>query len=292
MFCRATFASDASCLQKRIAVENPFPGMNPYLEASWGDVHHSFITYARDQLRDRLPADLRARVEERVFVECTPAKKKRTIVPDIRVVERPRKKSSSARVRGAMAVAEPFILLVDEPVTEGFIEIREAGTAGRLITVIEVLSPANKTPGEGLDLHRAKQRELRQGNVSQVEIDLLRAGQRPLPLPLDRLSAEQQTPYLIWVRRGWEPLEVEFYRAPLQERLPAIRVPLRLTDKDVVLDLQAVIDQCYRNGDYDADLNYEKDPQPRLSLPDARWLDSLLRKSGRRHASRARNGKD
>jgi hypothetical protein len=48
---------------------SPFPGMDPYLEESWGDVHHRLITYAADQLQTTLPKDLRARVEERVFVE-------------------------------------------------------------------------------------------------------------------------------------------------------------------------------------------------------------------------------
>ena len=31
---------------------SPFPGMDPYLEAHWGDIHASLIIYARDQLRD------------------------------------------------------------------------------------------------------------------------------------------------------------------------------------------------------------------------------------------------
>src|SRR5262245_8713685 len=43
--------------------------MDPYLESCWGDVHTSLITYARDQLRVQLPADLRVRVEEQVALE-------------------------------------------------------------------------------------------------------------------------------------------------------------------------------------------------------------------------------
>jgi len=35
---------------------------------------------------------------------------------------------------------------------------------------------------------------------------------------------------------------------PLRQRLPAIRVPLRETDADVPLDLQALIEQVYRHG--------------------------------------------
>ncbi len=68
---------------------SPFPGMDPYLESHWGDVHTSFVTYARDALQKRLPADLRARIEECVSVE-SPLEKDRKRKPDVRVVEDPR----------------------------------------------------------------------------------------------------------------------------------------------------------------------------------------------------------
>jgi hypothetical protein len=34
---------------------SPFPGMDPYLEQHWGDVHASLIIDGRDQLQQRLP---------------------------------------------------------------------------------------------------------------------------------------------------------------------------------------------------------------------------------------------
>jgi hypothetical protein len=43
--------------------------MDPYLEAHWRDVHARLILYACDQLEPQLPANLIARVEERVVVE-------------------------------------------------------------------------------------------------------------------------------------------------------------------------------------------------------------------------------
>ena len=87
-------------------------------------------------------------------------------------------------------------------------------------------------------------------------------------MPLASLPPSFQTPYHVWVRRGWESIKVEIYRVPLQERLPVIRIPLRQTETDVALDLQALIDECYRNGDYENDLNYQVEPQPPLG-PDA-----------------------
>ena len=46
---------------------SPFPGMDPYLEQHWGDVHSSLVIYARNQLQKVLPRDLRARVEEHLL---------------------------------------------------------------------------------------------------------------------------------------------------------------------------------------------------------------------------------
>jgi hypothetical protein len=269
---------------------SPFPGMDPYLEQHWGDVHHRLITYASDRLQRGLPKDLRARVEERVFVE-SPEEDTRRIVPDVRVIEgRGRKRKVEPAATG-LAVAEPLIVLTDEEVTQGFIEIRDASSGHRVVTVIEVLSPANKVPGQGQEKYLQKRQELREGQVSLVEIDLVRAGKRPLPVPLGTLPPSFRTTYQVWVRRGWEAIKIEIYRVPLRERLPVIRIPLRQTDADVPLDLQALIDECYRNGDYEDDLHYHLDPQPPLDPDDARWADALLRKAGRRSRPRSQQSK-
>jgi hypothetical protein len=262
-------------------MKSPFPGMDPYLEQHWGDVHASCIIYARDQLQEYLPNDLRARVEERVFVE-SPQEKERTIYPDVRVIERESRKGPAVAPAGGLAVAEPLVIhLGDEPVSQGFIEILDVGSGKRIVTVIEVLSLSNKVPGEGQKLYLHKQRELKDGRVSLVEIDLLRAGKRVTNAPPERIPETHRTPYQVCVRRGWESTAVEIYRVPLRERLPIIKVPLRETDADVPLDLQALIDQCYRNGRYD-DLNYTADPNPSLDPADAAWADELLRGQGLR----------
>ena len=50
-------------------MKSPFPGMDPYLERHWLDVHGSLNLYIRDELQPQLPADLAARMEESVYVE-------------------------------------------------------------------------------------------------------------------------------------------------------------------------------------------------------------------------------
>jgi Protein of unknown function (DUF4058) len=113
-------------------------------------------------------------------------------------------------------------------------------------------------------------------------------GTRPLPVPLANLPLPFRTTYQIWVRRGWELLKVEIYRASLRERLPVIRIPLRQTDADVPLDLQALIEECYCNGNYEEEIDYQVDPYPSLDPGDARWAEALLRKLGRRSRRRMR----
>ena len=50
-------------------MRSPFPGMDPYLEQFWGDLHHTMINRLRAAIQKQLPADLVARVDERVVVE-------------------------------------------------------------------------------------------------------------------------------------------------------------------------------------------------------------------------------
>jgi hypothetical protein len=261
---------------------SPFPGMDPYLEQFWRDVHARLVIYACDQLQSHLPGGLRARVEERVVVE-DPVEGDHAVFPDVRVVERGRARAGGGTAVLEEAVAEPIIIHGEsDPMTETFIEILDVGSGKRVVTVIEFLSLSNKTGGEGQEQYRRKQRELKAGRVSLVEIDLLRAGKHVLSVPRNRLPARGRTPYKVCVRRGWQSDTWEVYPLPLRAPLPTIKVPLRETDADVPLNLQALIEQCYKNGGYDDDLDYRADPLPPLEGADAAWADELLRSKGRR----------
>lgn len=262
-------------------MNSPFPGMDPYLEQHWRDVHHALLTYARDAVQANLPDDLLARMEERVYVESDEAFR-RAIYPDVRVVEHGVRGSVAQAATGLTDVAEAIVLqLEEEPATEGFIEIVEVGAGHRVVTVIEVLSLSNKLRGEGQDLYRRKQQELKRGKVGLVEIDLLRAGERVLSVPAWKIPRAFQSAYQVCVRRGWRTHEVELYRVPLRQRLPTVRVPLRETDDDVPLDLQALIEMCYRNGRYHT-LDYAIPPDPPLDASDDAWANELLVAKGLR----------
>ena len=261
---------------------SPFPGMDPYLERYWRDVHARLIIYAADQLQGNLPSDLRARVEERVVVEPGDGDY-RSVYPDIRIVQRSHGPSSAKTIETNAATLEPITLrLDDEPMTETFIEIIDVGSGKQVVSVIEVISLANKLPGDSQEKYRRKRDDLRSGGVSLVEIDLLRSGQRQFGVPRDRVPVSHRTTYQVCVRRGWEPSAVQIYPVPLYHKLPVVQVPLRQTDATVPLDLQALIELCYRNGGYDDDIDYHGHPDPPLDPDDGLWADELLRSQGRR----------
>jgi hypothetical protein len=179
------------------------------------------------------------------------------------------------------------IELADEPETQRFVEIREVSSDSRLVTVVEVMCPSNKRPGEGQEQYLRKQQELRQAGVSLVEIDLLRGGDWVVAVPLVALEPNVRTLYRVVVRRGWLRFQAEYYPIALADRLPMINVPLRRADTDVLLDLQALLEQCYENGGYD-DINYTKTPEPPLAAAAARWAAQLLRRAGRRQSRKRR----
>jgi hypothetical protein len=267
-------------------MKSPFPGMDPYLELHWRDVHQSLAVYARDQLQAKLPGDLIARVEEQVYVEPHDMETRgRILYPDVRVTEH-EGRGAELQVDGGIAVevevvAEPIVIYLPEPATEAYIEIREAGARQRLITVIEILSHSNKATPKGRKKYRAKQDELEESDVNLVEIDLLRRGTWIMCVPKSLIPTARRALYGVCVRRSWQAARLEFYPLPLRQRLPSIRIPLREKDEDVTLNLQSLVDQCYANGRYDS-IDYSADLKPPFDATDAAWLNDLLKSAGRR----------
>lgn len=260
---------------------SPFPGMDPYLEKTWRDMHARLVTYACDQIEPQLPEVLYPQVEERVVmdssVEISAAR-----YPDVRVMEEAGARESDGSTQTATAtLSVPFIVHApEEEVTETFVEIREVD-GDRLVTVLEVLSPSNKLPGKDRKKYRRKRRELIRAGVNLVEIDPIRSGRSVQRFSLEALPADYQTTYHVYACRGWKPDDFEVHKVPLRERLPVVGIPLRQIDADAALDLQQLIDHCYDRGRYRR-IDYTKDPDPPLEPDDAKWADELLREKGLR----------
>ncbi len=247
-----------------VSPHNPFPGMNPFLERSWSDVHTQLIAYIRDELALRgLPAGLRARAEERLSVEEERLPESPSVRADVAVLESwkqgvPPSWQPGGQDRAPVELAIPKIVL-REPGVERWIEI--CSEHGKLITVIELLSLANKSsPGRQRYLQKRLNYESAQVNV--VEIDLLRDGSRVVAAMAEPwVHPSDATRYSICVRRAI-PDRYEVYHWGLRERIPAIAIPLRPDDPDAVLDLQPLLNRAFELGYYwqDDPRRFRQDP--------------------------------
>ena len=262
-------------------MKSPFPGMDPYLETHWLDVHSRLIVEAATVIQRQLGDDLVARIEERLLVEDA-AGPLRRIGPDVRIVEfgSPAAPGTPA---GNVALAEPLVFHIpSEPIRQRFIEIIDVATGGRVITVIEFISPSNKLPGDGLEQYGQKQRECRDAKVNLVEIDLTRRGRRTLLVHGWVQARLYESDYQASVWRAAFGSQCALYKISLRERLPAIPIPLRPTDPDAVLDLQAIVERAYDSARYDRTVDYAQPCDPPLADDHAQWADELLKAVGKR----------
>lgn len=257
--------------------------MDPYLENPelWPDVHHTLISEIRNALNPVLRPRYVARVELRIYVsnEDDPARDAWR-VPDVRVERTAKRKGSKTTKRAeALVIAEPLTIpfLVEDEIEEAYLEIREVESKNT-VTVIEVLSPSNKIRGSaGRDSFLSKRRKVLAMKVHWVEIDLLRAGAPSL----DRLAVAASD-YRIAVSRSENRRRARFWPVRLRQKLPVIGIPLGGKDPDAPLDLNAVLRTSYDKAEYDATVDYRRDPVPPLSREDAAWAAKLLREPGLR----------
>src|SRR5262249_18498828 len=231
---------------------SPFPGVDPYIEATglWSDLHSRFIAFLASYLVPLIRPRYYPQIEKRVTVLGPDP---RTIIPDVGVLERGGADAGPAG-GASVAVAEAAVpVLVEEPeeeVRQGLIQIRDRTSGDRVVTQIEMLSPDNKS-GRGRDKYLRKQEEILASEVHLVEIDLLRRGLHTIAVPEDLLR-ERVTDwdFLVSVNRSPSRWRHEVYPFRLPDPLPRIRLPLLSPDPDVVVDLQAVYNRCYDESPY------------------------------------------
>jgi len=130
---------------------SPFPGMDPFLEGSpiWTDFHGDFIYAMREALVPKLRPRYIVLAQVHVTVFQEPDEKIGVIVPDAVVIEGESPLPPETESGGvATTVAVPAIvrLAFSQKFQQTYLEIRERET-GKLVTVIELLSPSNKRFG-------------------------------------------------------------------------------------------------------------------------------------------------
>jgi hypothetical protein len=252
-----------------------FPGMDPWLElpALWLDVHNSLITAIRENLASKVAPKYFVGVEQHTYITSA-AGDVAVIRPDVFV----RRTASRKRVPAVVAPSPAGIgvieLDVEVPmeiqVDQWYLEVRLVETR-KLVTVIEVLSPWNKSAGPGRKDYLKKRRHIFKTRTSLVEIDLLRSG-RAMPLTArDPVESD----YRILVSRGTSRPRAKLYAFGVRHPIPPIPIPLLAKDPEPSLDLNAVLHALYERARFDLVLDYSKPPVPPLGEEDTAWAREI-----------------
>ena len=263
----------------------PFPGMDPYLEdpTDWPGVHDSLVYLCWEAITSCLPDGYEAKIDDRCYVVGID----RDFIPDVTIhpVVRPRQ---TTRI-GVLEPDEPLVFRSDPvEVHENYIHIYRKRDRARVVTAIELLSPANKGANSaGRRAYLEKQQEVLRTMTHLLEIDLLRTGEHTVAIPMEAVRLQARWDYIICLDRSLRDTvdaKREFAAWPrtLRDRLPRVAVPLDHGDPDIVLDVQAVFDRYYLAGRYASRIDYSQEPFPPLQAQDRVWSDALLREKGMR----------
>ena len=269
--------------------QNPFPGMNPYLERSdiWPGVHLLVIAELQGFLAPRLQPDYVVTVGERVHVVAEPgrngggngAASEQTRIPDVAVsageAVSGEENAAPQPERGSAAVA--VRLPATELVRERYLEVRRVDNRQQVVAIIEALSPTNKS-GDGRREYLSKRAETLYSSTHLVEIDLLRAGR---PMPLAGNPPRSHYRILVANARRAEPV-ADLYPFDIRQPIPDFVMPLAKGTESVAVNLGAIVNSVYSARYYNLLVDYQQDPEPPLSDDDRAWLDQLLREKGLR----------
>ncbi len=263
-----------------------FPGMNPYLENPdlWSEVHHRLITAIADEITSHLSQQYRVAIEKRTYRMNT----EDSIligIPDLAILSTKiddKKSDLASRQTGIMTLPEtrnksvtvtlPFPL----EIKEGYLEIREIAT-GKVVTIIEILSPTNKLTKEGRKAYLKKREQILGSDTNLVEIDLIRAGEK---MPM--ISKIGETDYRLLIVRSHRLPSAQLFAFSVRETIPDITIPLQPNEEEIELNLQDLLLEISERARFDLTLNYDLDPVPNLLIQDREWLDILLKEKGKR----------
>ncbi len=230
--------------------DNPFPGMNPYLERRdiWPDFHFSLIATMAGELGPRLPDAYRIALQQRREVVETGSGQPATVAasPEDGV---------AVRVRMPREVKVNWLRVETVPDRE-------------LVTIIEVLSPTNKAPGRERQRYIRKRDVIIASGVNLVEIDLLRRWE---PMPLE--TAPPASDYRILVCRGWERPDALLYPFSVQQPIPKLTLPLLPEDEPPDVDLGLIVNTLHQTARYGQITRYQNPPpEPEFAPETQAWV--------------------
>lgn len=253
---------------------SPFPGMDPYLESPefWPDFHATFINCWREAIAGVLPEGYEARIDERVnLVEIPPSEQweaasSNRVHPDV-AISRHLAATGVGRESSVALTIEPVtvpLIMEFEETRETYIKILHRPDRS-LVTVLELLSPTNKTD-IGYGDFMSKQAALLRQNVHLVELDLLIGGTRLMtasPLPPGHY-------YAIIAHAERRP-RADVYAWTVRDPLPPIPVPLKAPASDMRVELAPVFATAFERGRYAPSLRYAAPPKVPLAPEELDW---------------------
>lgn len=256
---------------------SPFPGMDPYLEGTlWPSVHGQLIAEIGRQLAPKIRPKYVALMEKRFIL--TPSDEDeglflstsagRQLVADVGVIDT----GIPGAHEGGAVLSAPLQIAtyMSQRMPQHFIELRDVADR-RLVTVIEVLSPANKR-AEGRRHYLARRGRILLSEAHLMEIDLLREGER---LPMRQKLPDD--PYFVFLSRAQKRPLTEVWPVRLENALPLIPVPLLPGDADVVLDLQMAFANVYDAVGFDLIVDYTRPPEIAMRDSDAEWISKQIK---------------
>jgi hypothetical protein len=246
--------------------------MDPYLEgpAIWPDFHATFLVGLRAELNQVLPPGYVARFDRHVWVDEPDDGESRLLGrPDLHISE-----AAEAADGGAatLTLPAPAMALLPDVERKGKPYLRIVDLEKRrVVSVIELLSPADKAPGKDRQAYLAKRGEYLASGTNLVEMDLLGAGLRA---PLD--TPWPPTEYVILVCPAAEFPRAGVWAFSVRDRLPEVPVPLRGDRELVMLALEPAFVRAYDEARFGEEVDYSKPPDPVLRGADADWARQLL----------------
>jgi len=246
--------------------------MDPFLESQeWEDFHSRMITALSDRLSPRVQPDYVVRVERRIYVERPDENTdsiRRADVAILAMDSGPATGSLGATDTTAVAVECELPMPVERQ--ETYLIIRERESM-EVVTVIELLSPANKRyRSDGRREYLSKRNEFLSSSSHLVELDLLRGGERlPVVGKLPRGDC-----YAI-VSRSYRRPRCSVYAWTMTDKLPTIPIPLKRGEADAEVSLQEIFDIVWERARYDLSLNYNKPPEPPFNATESEWAKTL-----------------
>lgn len=254
------------------AMPSPFPGMNPYLEQEsvWHDFHERFLPAAATDLVAQVRPRYIVLIDENRYLHDIPAAERQLIGRLDLSITASRESKGRAAATALDVLDAPAEVRLPEVDVERVSYLKVLDRASRaLVTVVELLSPTNKRPGDHRAQYLGKRSLLRQSRTHLVEIDLLRGGK---PLPVEGRPA---CTYSVLVSRADDRPRADFWPIGLRDVLPNIPIPLRPEDHPAQLNLQALLNRVFDDSGSE-DYLYQDEPDPPLMGDDAAWARSLV----------------